>query len=126
MDYLNIIIAVLVIGLAIVRYISKVFNEPPSTATTPPIAPNKIPTLQKQKSQKPRVISAQSPTITEMHIPDEGTRVTPVPAERPLPAFHADNTSIPSKASGPLAGIRQKSEAKKAFLYAEIFNRKYE
>lgn len=125
MDYINIILVVIVIAVSIFRYIAKAFNETPTTATAPPISPGKIMTEKKAKPIKSDIISGQQPTTPKKkfhNIPtEEGLRTTVLPK-----AASATRKLTPAESStSQIAAIRHKSEAKKAFLYAEIFNRKY-
>lgn len=125
MDVLQIIFLVVAIGISIVRYIIKAFNETASTATAPPVSPKEI----KMEKRAPRQRPSPSPTSVRktsvLETEEEGMSITPsLQPTKTLATPPVTNEHAPD-GNTVFTRLKDKNEAKKAFLYAEIFNRKY-
>ena len=89
------------------------------------------------QSPSPEVLSEEFPTVEpqETQQPVEVVAKTVSPARKPLSVNKTEQkpvvnlaqpvTEAPAEKVAPKITIKGKSEAKKAFLYSEIFNRKY-
>ena len=116
MDIIQVLIFIVIIVVAIVQQISKAGKE--------------------KKTPSPNEVLADMFPETEQESMEEKVSVSPAPAVRKPQSSRMQNQSIIRKAvAPPLAENKRenrtpiklstKEEARRAFIYSEIFNRKY-
>lgn len=116
MDIIQVIIFIVIIVVAIVQQISKASKEK-KTPSPKEVLADMFPNIEQEETREERPVSP-APVIRKPQYPSKQRQpTTQKPAVSPLKENKKqDQTRIK---------LKTKEEARRAFIYSEIFNRKY-
>lgn len=115
MDIIQVIIFIVIIAVAIVQQISKAAKKENATSPKDVLA-DMFPDIEEAE---PVVFPASPPEVTKPQYPRKQSRPMPVPKQ--TVAQEAEN----KKPNSSPIKLNTREKARQAFIYSEIFNRKY-